>query len=362
MATILVTGASGFIGSHLAEAVIRRGDHVRCLVRSSSQIPELQAIGAELVVGDLRDAESVERAVRGTDVVYHVAGITTAFNKATFEQVNERGTDAVAAACAKQSTPPIHLYVSSIAAGGPTRSGRQRIESDPATPVSNYGRSKLAGENAAANSAGAVPTTVVRPGIVLGPRNRECLPIFETIDRCGIHPVAGFRSPPLSYIHVNQLIDLLFRAERSGRRLPSPQGASVQTASGFYHASIDEFPSYAEFGRLIALALGRSQALVFPIAMPFPFIAAGVNELISRFRGRPDHFNIDKIREANVGSWACSSALAQRELGFRPSGTLADQLPAIVEWYRESGWLRPRSLKRAPALSRLSTTHSQAAP
>jgi nucleoside-diphosphate-sugar epimerase len=160
----------------------------------------------------------------------------------------------------------------------------------------------------------------------------------------------------LSYIHVNQLVDLLVRAARSGSRLPDPAADTAEARQGCYYASLDEFPSYAEFGRMIARALGRKQAFVFPIAMPIPFIAAGVNELIARWRGKADPFNIDKIREANVGSWACSSSLAQRELGFRPSGTLAEHLHAIVEWYREHGWLRARQPRRSPSWSRLSKT------
>lgn len=361
MGKVLVTGASGFIGGHLTAALARSGNSVRCLVRSSSDVSELRSLGIELVPGDVRDPAAVESAVYGTDVVYHVAGLTRALRKSDLWDVNERGTENVAAACAKQLTPPVHIYVSSIAAGGPTEYGRQRVESDPSTPVSNYGRSKLAGEHAARTQSHAVPTTIVRPGIVIGPKNRECLPIFETIDRSGIHPVAGFRSPALSYIHVDQLVDLLLRAARDGVRVPGRAGGSDSPGTGHYHASMDEFPNYAEFGRLIAKALGRSQAFVFPIAMPIPYIAAGVNEVIARWRGQPDPFNIDKIREANGRSWACSSALAQRQLGFRPMGTLSEQLESIVQWYREHGWLREPRRRSLTVRSRLTETHAQAA-
>lgn len=360
MARVLVTGASGFIGGHLAAALARRGDHVRCLVRASSDVSDLRNVGVEFVIGDVRDAAAVESAVRDTDVVYHAAGLTRALRKSDLWDVNERGTALVAAACARQPTPPVHVYISSIAAGGPTQLGKLRVESDDSTPVSNYGHSKLAGERVATARAGEVPTTIVRPGIVLGPKNRECLPIFETIDRSGIHPVAGFRSPPLSYIHVDQLVDLLQAAARHGARIPSPT-APHEPGKGYYHASLDEFPNYAEFGRLIARALGRSHTFVFPIAMPIPYLAAAVNELISRWRGRPDPFNIDKIREANGRSWACSSSLAQRDLGFRPTGTLADQLHSIVQWYRDNGWLRELRTGRVPSWGRLSETQTQVA-
>src|SRR5688500_834283 len=108
MANVLVTGASGFIGSHLAESLVHQGDRVRCLVRRSSPITRLQAIDVELVFGDVTDYAALQRGVQGMDVVYHVAGLTRAIRKSDLWEVNERGTANVAMACAQQETPPIH--------------------------------------------------------------------------------------------------------------------------------------------------------------------------------------------------------------------------------------------------------------
>jgi nucleoside-diphosphate-sugar epimerase len=339
MGNVLVTGASGFIGGHLAEALLHRGNHVRCLLRRSSQLDGLQSSDVEIVYGDLTDDAAVASAVQGMDVVFHIAGLTRTFRKSQFWEVNERGTANVALACAKQQTPPVHVYVSSIAASGPAAKGQRRTEADPAAPVSNYGRSKLAGERAAAAYAATVPTTIVRPGIVFGPRNLECFPIFQTIEKSGIHPVPGFRSPPLSYIQVHDLIDLLLRAAKDGARLPPSE--SNKPGHGYYYATTDEHPSYAEFGRMIARELGRRWTFVIPIAMPTLYTVASFNELIARFRGKPNHFNIDKMREANVRSWACAPTQAQSELDFQPIATLQEHLAATVAWYREHGWLSP---------------------
>jgi nucleoside-diphosphate-sugar epimerase len=341
MSKVLVTGASGFIGGHLAELLVRQGDRVRCLVRRSSQIEGLRDLDLELVYGDVTDAEAIAAAVRDVDVVYHVAGLTRAFRKEQFRKINEEGTANVAVACARQETPPVHIYVSSIAASGPIAKGQRRTEADPAAPVSNYGRSKLAGELAAVAHAAAVPTSIVRPGIVFGPRNLECFPIFKTIDRLGVHPVPGFRAPPLSYIQIDDLLNLLQRVAKSGARLPPT--ANQKPGHGYYYATTDEHPTYADFGRMVAHALGRTKTFVFPIAMPTLYVAATVNEAIARIRRRTDPFNLDKMREANVWSWACAPTRAQTELGFQPSATLDEHLAATVAWYRQHGWLRNRN-------------------
>ena len=354
MARVLVTGASGFIGGHLVAALVRRGDRVRCLVRRSSKVEHLGGLDVEIITGDIEDAAALNSAVAGNDTVYHLAGLTSAFRPEQLHAVNGDGTGHVVAACAKQTTPPVHVLVSSVAAVGPIARGAVRNETDPPRPVSHYGRSKLAGETAAAARAADVPTTIVRPGIVFGPRNTECLPIFRTIARVGLHPIVGFRRQRVSVIYVHDLVEILLRAADRGIRLPSPSAENGSQGSGCYFACRDEFPTYGELGRRIARALGRSFVLVIPAPIPLAWTVAGVNELLMRWRGKPDSLNIDKIREARAPSWACSPASVNRDLRFTPHESLDEQLRATVAWYREHGWLRPTSprLSTIAAVSR----------
>ena len=200
MATALITGASGFIGGHLAQALVSRGQSVRCLVRRTSRVDHLPPRGVELVYADLAHPVDLEKAVAGVDVVYHLAAMTCALRPADLMRVNGHGTYHVARACASQATPPVHVYISSVAAGGTSRSGERRNESQRPAPVSDYGRSKRAGELAAAMWARHVPTTIVRPGIVFGARDRELLPVFHAIAHLGIHFYPGFVPQPLSWI------------------------------------------------------------------------------------------------------------------------------------------------------------------
>ena len=350
MAAILVTGATGFIGGHLTQHLVAQGHAVRCLVRATSHTDALHSLGVELVEGSLADAASVARAVAGADRVYHLAGLTSAVRRASLMQANGLGTWHVALACAQQPTPPVLIYVSSIAAAGPVGRSQIRTEQDPPKPISYYGRSKRAGEVAVQHLADRVPVTVVRPGIVFGECGRELLPMFRSIRRLRVHAVAGYQTPRLSVIHVADLVDLLVRASETGRRLvpachPRIAGTSTArtgplgTGQGFYFACRNEYPDYLEFGRLLQRALRLRCVTYLLLPQPLPWLVGGISELIGRVRGQSSSLNIDKMREASAESWACSCEAAQRDLGFQPRQPLFEQLQITADWYRENKWL-----------------------
>src|SRR5688572_24591379 len=177
----LVTGSSGFIGSHLVEALRSRGEKVRCLVRGTSRREILERLGVEFAEGDVTRPETLAAAVQGVDVVYNLAGLTCALRAEDQSQVNGTGVENLARACAACDVPPVHVLVSSVAAAGPAPRNRLRLESEPPRPISNYGRSKRAGELAAEKYADRVPTTILRPGAVFGERDRLMFPMFQSV-------------------------------------------------------------------------------------------------------------------------------------------------------------------------------------
>ena len=342
MNKFLVTGANGFIGSHVVDQLLARGNHVRCLVRRSSQRPWMEGRDVELVEGDIAVPPSLTRAVAGCDAVIHLAGLTCALNKNDFLATNAQGVRHVAAACAAQETPPVLVVVSSLAAAGPATHGRANVESDPPRPVSNYGQSKLAGEQEAAAMAGKLPISIVRPPIVVGPRDRLSFALFRPIARWGVHVVPGFTERRFSVVHATDLASALLSVAERGARLPAlsnKNGAPPQTGQGFYYVAASEQPTYEELGHMIAAALGRPRARRVRLPETVVWATGGMTELTGRLLRRPLSLSLDKVREAVAGNWTCDAARIRDELGFTPAAPLADRLRATAEWYREAGWL-----------------------
>lgn len=338
METVLVTGGSGFIGRNLVDELARRSCRIRCLARPTSRVRHLRRAGAELVFGDLTQADSLLDAVKGVDTVFHAAGLVAAARSEQLMRVNGEGTWNLARACAAQPRPPVLITISSVAAAGPASASGLRRESDPPAPVSNYGRSKRAGELAVEAWADRVPTTVVRPGIVFGPWDRLLLPMFRSIARLGIHPIPTFAPPPLSLMHVHDLVDVLLLAAQRGTRLATNNNPSP-TASGYYFACSSEHLTYSELGRRLAQASGRRHVFLFHLVEPLPWLVAGVTELIGRLVHQPVIVSVDKMRESIQASWAASPRAIRDVLGFVEAHSLDQRLRQTVEWYRRHRWL-----------------------
>jgi len=285
------------------------------------------------------DLASLREAVAGKSVVFHLAGMTKSFSSREFLAINRGGVRNVAQACAEQSTPPILVVVSSLAAAGPAPGGRPRLEADTPCPVSMYGRSKRAGERSAERFADRVPITIVRPPIVFGEADTATFEMFKTVARSGIHPVPGYMPRNYSVIHADDLVEALILAAIQGERLQCGASEDDALAQGYYFASCDEHPTYYKLGRLIGQALGRRRTFSIPFATPVVRAAGVMGELSGRLRGEQAVMNWDKAREALAGSWTCSAQKAQQELGFSVPLPLMDRLRQTADWYRNEGWL-----------------------
>jgi nucleoside-diphosphate-sugar epimerase len=334
---VLVTGASGFIGRHLVHRLIERGCRVSCLVRVSSRTDELRSVDARLVTGDVTDRADMTRVMAESQprIVFHLAGLLKVLHSDDFLRVNAGGAESVAAACADCPEPPVLVMTSSLAAAGPCADGRPHEESDSPTPVSAYGRSKLAAERAVVRYAGRVPITIVRPPIVFGSEDRGVLEMFRPIARWGLHVVPGRSRRRFSLIHVADLVEGLLLAAEKGERL-TPNGSPGQ---GVYFLATDDHPTYAQLGEAIGKALGKKRVTVINLPALLMRCIGLCGDAMSRIRRRPVWINSDKMTEALAGSWMCSSAKARADLGWHPAATLAARFLETVQGYRQAGWL-----------------------
>lgn len=334
MQSVLLTGASGFIGCHLAKTLRDAGYAVSCLVRKTSKREALQDLGCQFLEGDILHPSTIDTAIASSrpDFVFHLAGITKAMQSRSLFEVNQIGTRNVLSASSRSPTPPAVVLVSSLAVAGPSRRA-PKLETEKPSPVSNYGKSKLAAEQEAFAFCDRVPITIVRPPIVFGPHDRDTFEMFSTISTTGLHPVPSLRSMSVSWIHVDDVCRALLLAAEKGKRM------SETTRDGIYFATSDEIVDYGELGRHIAHALGNRMFLAIPAPGPLVWGLAAINETFARFRGKQNILNFDKAREATAGSWTCSGSRLQQDTGFSCQVSLTETLVASAAWYREAGWL-----------------------
>ncbi len=323
---VLVTGASGFIGAALAARLAARGDRVRALVRRSSRRAGLEALGAEIAFGDVGEPASLAGAVDGCDAVVHLAGVVKALGRDEFFRVNAEGTVHLCRACADAARRPALLLVSSLAAAGPSSPSRPRSEEDAPAPVSDYGHSKLAAEQALRGFTGRLEATVVRPPVVYGPGDREFLPPLFRMARLGLVPKVGFGAKRYSLVHVEDLVDGSLAALERGERL------GRDGSEGIYFLADGGAHAWGDIVRAAAAALGR-RALVVPLPEVASLAVAAVGAAAAALTGRPAILSFDKIRELRQSSWTCAIDRAVRELGFAPRLPLAEGMRQSAEWF-----------------------------
>jgi nucleoside-diphosphate-sugar epimerase len=319
----LVTGATGFVGSHLVEALQRSGAAVTALARSSVKASALAAQGVRVIPGDLHDMGALDNAARDQDVIYHVAGVVAARGEAEFLWANRDGTRNVTAA-AERSGKPRLVLVSSLAAGGPAPRGTPLTGREPPKPVTAYGRSKLASEQIVRSSS--IPWSIVRPPIVYGPRDREVLKIFR-LARLGIAPVFGDGSQELSAVHAADLAKALIAA-----------GTSQSTVGGTYNACHPEVFTSRELGRAVGVAMGRPVRTVrIPAFVGRALLS--VTEASARVTHKATILTTDKANEFFQPAWTGDPAPLSRDSGWHAIYDLRTGLADTYQWYRKAGWL-----------------------
>lgn len=335
----LVTGGSGFIGSTLIEALTRRGIAVDVLMRKSSSDRNLKGLTYRRIEGDLSDFHSLKKAVSGVDIIFHLAGVIAAKNRDEYFFYNAKGTENLARAASESnvegnSQVARFVYVSTLAAGGPSRGALPRTEEEVDAPVSVYGESKKAGEDGLLKYKDSFLPLILRAPVVYGPKDSATLILIKSTAK-RIVPKLPSAAPDgekhYSVIHSSDLVEALVT-------LGTDESEKFSRGEVFYISSGEEITS-SDLISSIARALG-----VRTFSVPLPRwvlkILSILGSMYGNLVGKATLINRDKLNEILPDYWTCSNQKLISKTNWRPRVFLERGMPEAIRWYRENGWIR----------------------
>ncbi|HEY9007750.1 NAD-dependent epimerase/dehydratase family protein [Ohtaekwangia sp.] len=324
---VLITGASGFVGYHLIEAALQQGLEVFAAVRSSSKIDHLKNLPIQFTTLDFSSIPllKAELQEKQYDYIIHAAGTIKASNFAEYVKVNADYTRNLALAAGEANIPlKKFVFISSLAAWGPSRTGLPVNEKDEATPLTSYGKSKLVAESYLA-ALTELPLITLRPTAVYGPREKDIFIMINSINK-GFEPYIGRIPQTLSFIYVKDLAAVTVQA------LTSP----VNNRS-YFVADGHGYDRYA-LAAIVKKILNKN---TFRIHLPLTVVKAIAlfQEGIGAISGNSPILNREKLSELTATDWSCNIDQLKNDIGFSPRYTLENGMAETLQWYKENKWL-----------------------
>ena len=324
---VFITGATGFVGSFLAESLLEKKHSVRCLVRKQSNLRWIADLDVECYYGTLSDIKSLYKGIEDVDMVFHVAGLTKARTEQEYFEANYIGTKNLVDAIIKVNNKlQRFIYISSQTSTGPSPSIIPIDENYTPNPITYYGKSKLAGEKYVLENKDKLPVTILRPPAVYGPRDSDILEFFRTVKN-GIIPQLGGKDKYLSLIHVKDLVRGIIRA------------SELKKAVGktYFITSPKPYP-WSEIAKTTLKVLNK-RGFKVPVPLALMKGVALVSEGISSFTKKPALVNFQKVIDMEQDYWTCSPDRAKKDLDFEAKISLEDGIRETIAWYKEYKWL-----------------------
>lgn len=331
---ILITGASGFIGSFLVEEALRQGMDTWAAVRKSSSREYLQDKRINLIELNLSSREELTRQLSGHDFDYvvHAAGVTKCTDKNDFRRINTEGTKNLVEALLALGTPlKRFVYISSLSIMGAIREQQpytEICEDDTPQPNTAYGQSKLEAEQWMDQRLKdtAWPYVILRPTGVYGPREHDYFLMAKSIKQ-HVDFAVGFKQQDITFVYVDDVVQAVFLALQKG------------TTGRRYFLSDGQVYRSTTFSDLIHEELGRPWWLRITAPVWVLRIVTFCGEYVGRLTGKPTALNNDKYNIMRQRNWRCDIQPAVNELGYQPHVQLAEGVRRSIKWYKEHGWL-----------------------
>ncbi len=329
---ILITGASGFIGSFIVEEALNRGMEVWAAVRPTTSRRYLSDPRINFIQLDFSSTDKLVEQLRNHvfDYVVHAAGVTKCLDKADFRRVNTDGTRHLVDALLQLQMPlKRFVFISSLSVYGAIheRQPYQDItENDCPRPNTAYGKSKLEAERYLDSIGNDFPYIILRPTGVYGPREKDYFLMAESIKK-HVDFAVGFRRQDITFVYVEDVVQAVFLAldhGMSGRK---------------YFLSDGEVYSSTQFSDLLKKEMGVKWMLRIVAPVWVLRIVAAIGERVSHITKKPTALNNDKYNILRQRNWRCDIEPAMDELGYHPHYKLAEGVSLAVKWYKENGWL-----------------------
>lgn len=324
----VVTGANGFVGSHLVDQLLKKGYSVRCITRKSSNLKWLDGKNVEIFDCGLMDKNGLRKAFEGAEYIYHVAGVVKAKRAEGYFKGNVDTTkNLLEVAVEFRDTIKRFLIVSSQTAAGPSYSEEAIDENVIPHPITTYGRSKLAEEETGKSFMDRVPVTICRAPAVYGERDTEIFIFFQTFSK-GLMTRIGFNKKKVSLIHVEDLVNGFILAAESGKAV-----------NQVYFISSEKYYSWEEIGEVTAKALNKKP---FKINIPhfLVYIIMAIAQFFALFTPKATILNIEKAKDITQPYWTCDTSKAMRDFGYRQNISIEEGIKRTCDWYKKMGWIK----------------------
>ena len=327
---ILITGASGFIGSFIVEEALRQGFETWAAIRKSSSKAFLQDERIHFIELDFSSQEQLEAQLKGHafDYVVHAAGATKCLHQEDFFRINTEGTQYFVKALLNLQMPVKRfVYISSLSIMGAIREQQpyeEIRESDEAKPNTAYGKSKLEAEKWLETQS--IPYIILRPTGVYGPRERDYFLQIQSI-KSHMDFAVGFQRQDITFVYVTDVVQAIFLALEKG------------AVGRKYFLSDGEVYQSATFSDLVHEELGRPWWIRVTAPIWLLRIITRVGDWWGRKTGKMSALNNDKFNILRQRNWRCDIQPAREELGYEPQVKLAEGVRRSIRWYQENHWL-----------------------
>lgn len=329
---ILITGASGFIGSFIVEEALKRGFDTWAAVRKSSSKAYLQDKRIHFIELNLSSEEQLKEQLQDLqfDYVVHAAGVTKCLHQEDFRRINTDGTkNLVCALLALKMPLKRFVYISSLSIMGAIREQQpytEILESDKPQPNTAYGKSKLEAEEWLSTVNSKLPYVILRPTGVYGPREKDYFMMFKSI-QSHVDFAVGYQQQDITFVYVSDVVQAVFLAMEKGQ------------TGRMYFLSDGEVYQSATFSNLIRKELGNPWWIRITAPLWVLRIVSWCGEYIGRWTGKVTALNKDKYNIMRQRNWRCDITPAKEELGYEPQVQLEEGVRRCVKWYQENGWL-----------------------